>query len=304
VTRRRLLTLVPTLLGVVTLVFAFLHLVPGDPVDVMLGETALAADKAALRAELGLDRPILEQYGTYLAGIVQGDLGRSFSYREPVAEVIAGRLPATLELAGCALMVAVCVAFPLGVLAAVRRDTGLDRGSLVASLLGVSMPNFWLGPLLILLFSVHLRWLPVSGREGWASVVLPAITLGTGLAAILSRMLRSSLVEVLGSEYLAAARARGVGEGRVIWVHALRNACLPVITLLGLQLGSLLSGAVITEAVFAWPGIGTLLLQALQGRDYPLAQGCVLVISLGYVAANLTADLLYRLADPRVRTGR
>jgi len=304
VIRRRLLTLLPTLLGVVTLVFAFLHLVPGDPVDVMLGETAVAADKAALRAELGLDRPVLEQYGAYLGGIVHGDLGRSFSYRKPVREVIAGRLPATLQLAGCALVVAVCVAFPLGVLAAVRRDTALDRGSLVASLLGVSMPNFWLGPLLILLFSVHLRWFPVSGREGWTSVVLPAITLGTGLAAILSRMLRSSLVEVLGSEYLAAARARGVGEGKVIWVHALRNACLPVITLLGLQLGSLLSGAVITEAVFAWPGIGTLLLQALQGRDYPLAQGCVLVISLGYVGANLLADLLYRVADPRVRAER
>jgi len=301
VIRRRLLTLLPTLLGVVTLVFAFLHLVPGDPVDVMLGETAQAADKVALRAELGLDRPVLEQYGAYLGGLAQADLGRSFSYRKPVREVIAGRLPATLQLAGCALVVAVLVAFPLGVLAAVRKDTALDRGSLVASLVGVSMPNFWLGPLLILLFAVHLRWFPVSGREGWASVVLPAITLGTGLAAILSRMLRSSLVEVLRCEYLAAARARGVGEGKVIWVHALRNACLPVVTLLGLQLGSLLSGAVITEAVFAWPGIGTLLLQALQGRDYPLAQGCVLVISLGYVGANLLADLLYRVADPRVR---
>jgi peptide/nickel transport system permease protein len=303
VIRRRLLTLVPTVLGVVTLVFAFLHLVPGDPVDVMLGETAQAADKALLRAELGLDRPLAAQYGAYLAGLARGDLGRSFTYRKPVREVIASRLPATLQLAGCALAVALAVAFPLGVLAAVRKDTLFDRGSLVASLLGVSMPNFWLGPLLILLFSVHLRWLPVSGREGWASVILPALTLGTGLAAILSRMLRSSLVEVLRADYLAAARARGVSEAKVIWVHALRNACLPVITLLGLQLGSLLSGAVITEAVFAWPGIGTLLLQALQGRDYPLAQGCVLVISLGYVGANLLADLLYRLADPRVRGG-
>ncbi|MFU8858079.1 MAG: nickel ABC transporter permease [Deferrisomatales bacterium] len=299
--RRRLLTTVPTLLGVVTLVFAFLHLVPGDPVDVMLGETARAADKQALAAELGLDRPVLEQYGAYLAGLARADLGRSFTYRKPVREVIAGRLPATLQLAGCALAVALLVAVPLGVLAAVRKDSALDRGSLVASLLGVSMPNFWLGPLLILLFAVDLGWFPVSGREGWRSVVLPAITLGTGLAAILSRMLRSSLVEVLRSDYLAAARARGVRESRVIWVHALRNACLPVITLLGLQLGNLLSGAVITEAVFAWPGIGTLLLQALQGRDYPLAQGCVLVISLGYVGANLLADLLYRAADPRVR---
>lgn len=300
--RRRLATLAPTVLGVVTLVFAFLHLVPGDPVDVMLGETARAGDKAALRAELGLDRPVWDQYGSYLGGLIRGDLGRSFAHRKPVREVIAARLPATVQLAGCALVVAVAVAFPLGVLAAVRRGTVFDRGSLVASLLGVSMPNFWLGPLLILAFSVHLRWLPVSGREGWASVVLPAFTLGTALAAVLSRMLRSSLLEVFRSEYLQAARARGVGEGRVVWVHALRNACLPVITILGLQLGSLLSGAVITEAVFAWPGIGTLLLQALQGRDYPLAQGCVLVISLGYVGANLLADLLYRLADPRVRS--
>ena len=300
--RRRFLTLVPTVFGVVTLVFAFLHLVPGDPVDVMLGETARPADKAALRTELGLDRPVWDQYVSYLGGLAHGDLGRSFAHRKPVSEVIAGRLPATAQLAGSALVVALAVAFPLGVLAATRRDTVFDRGSLVASLIGVSMPNFWLGPLLILAFSVHLRWFPVSGREAWTSVVLPAVTLGTALAAVLSRMLRSSLLEVLGSDYLRAARARGVGEGRVVWVHALRNACLPVITILGLQLGSLLSGAVVTEAVFAWPGIGTLLLQALQGRDYPLAQGCVLVISLGYVGANLVADLLYRLADPRVRS--
>jgi peptide/nickel transport system permease protein len=299
--RRRLVTLVPTVLGVVTLVFAFLHLVPGDPVDVMLGETAVQADKEALRAELGLDRPVSEQYLGYLTGLARGNLGRSFTYREPVLRVIAARLPATLELAGWALVVALGIALPLGVLAAVHKDSMFDRGGLVLSLLGVSMPNFWLGPLLVLLFAVNLRWFPVSGREGWASVILPAITLGTAMAAILSRMLRSSLVDVLGAEYLQAARARGVTERKVVWVHALRNACLPVITLLGLQLGGLLSGAVITEAVFAWPGIGTLLLQAIQGRDYPLVQGCVLVISLGYVGTNLLADLLYRWADPRVR---
>ncbi|HSH70763.1 MAG TPA: nickel ABC transporter permease [Deferrisomatales bacterium] len=299
--RRRLLSLLPTVFGVVTLVFAFLHAVPGDPVEVMLGETARPADKELLRTELGLDRPLLEQYTGYLGGLAHGDLGRSFAYRKPVREVIAARLPATLQLAGWALVVAVAIAFPLGVLAAVHKGRWLDRGSLVASLVGISMPNFWLGPLLILAFSVHLRWFPVSGREGWSSVVLPAITLGTALAAILSRMLRSSLVEVLRAEYLQAARARGVSEAKVVWVHALRNAALPVITIVGLQLGSLLSGAVITEAVFAWPGVGTLLLSAIQGRDYPLVQGCVLVISLGYVAANLLADLAYRWADPRVR---
>jgi peptide/nickel transport system permease protein len=301
VIRRRLLTLLPTVLGVVTLVFAFVHLVPGDPVDVMLGESARPADKAALRAELGLERPLLEQYGDYLGNLCQGQMGRSFTFRKPVVQVISKRLPATLLLASSALVVSLAVSLPVGVLAAVRKDSALDRGSLVASLLGVSMPNFWLGPLLVLLFSVKLRWLPVSGNEGWRSVILPAVTLGVALSAILTRMLRSSLVEVLRADYLQAARARGVPEWKVIWVHALRNASLPVITVVGLQLGSLLSGAVITEAVFAWPGIGSLLLGAIQGRDYPLVQGCVLVVSLGYVGANLLADLLYRWADPRVR---
>lgn len=299
--RRRLLTLIPTVFGVVTLVFAFLHLVPGDPVDVMLGETAQAADKAGLRAELGLDRPLAEQYFSYLSGLARGDLGKSFTYRKPVAELVAARIPATLQLAVCALAFALLIAVPVGVLTAVKRGTLADRFALLGSLLGVSMPNFWLGPLLILLFAVQLRWLPVSGKEGFASVILPALTLGLGLASILSRMLRSSLLDVLGAEYLQAARARGVPEWKVIWFHALRNAAIPVITLLGLQLGGLFSGAVITEAVFAWPGIGSLLLQAIQSRDYPLVQGAVLSISLGYVAANLLADLAYRWADPRVK---
>ena len=299
--RRRLLTLAPTLLGVVTLVFAFLHLVPGDPVDLMLGETARPTDKAALRAELGLDRPLPTQYLSYLGELARGDLGTSITQRQPVAAVIGQRAPATLALAGTGLAVALLVSFPVGVLAAVRKDTLWDRGSLVASLVAASMPRFWLGPLLVMLLSVQLRWFPVSGREGWRSLVLPAVTLGTALAAILARMLRSSLLEVLQSDYLRAARARGVSEAKVIWVHALRNASLPVITVLGLQIGSLLSGAVITEAVFAWPGLGSLLLQAIQGRDYPLVQGCVLVISLAYVGANLFADLLHRWADPRTR---
>lgn len=299
--RRRLLTLVPTVLGVVTLVFAFLHLVPGDPVDVMLGESARPADKAALRADLGLDKPLAQQYRLYLTGLARGDLGRSFTFRKPVRDVVASRVGATLVLAGTALGVAVGVSLALGTLAAVKKDTWVDRGSLVASLVGVSMPSFWSGPLLVLVFSVRLRWLPVSGNAGWRSLVLPALTLGIGLAALLTRMLRSSLVEVLRAEYLQAARARGVAEWQVIGFHALRNACLPVITLLGLQLGGLLSGAVITETVFAWPGLGTLLVGAIQGRDYPLVQGCVLVVSLGYLFANLGADLLYRWADPRVR---
>lgn len=299
--KRRLLTLIPTLLGVVTLVFAFIHLVPGDPVEVMLGETASVADREALRTELGLNRPIPAQYAAYLASLANGNLGTSFTYRKPVAELIRLRLPATAQLAGQALFIALLIAVPVGVLTAVKQGSLSDRVGLVGSLIGVSMPTFWLGPLLVMLFSIKLGWLPVSGREGWSSSLLPSLTLGAGLAAILSRMLRSSLLEVLNAEYLQAARARGVSEGRVIWVHALRNASLPVITVLGLQLGSLLSGAVITEAVFAWPGIGTLLLGAIQGRDYPLVQGCVLVVSLGYVGANLLADLAHRLADPRIR---
>jgi len=299
--RRRLLTLIPTVLGVVTLVFAFIHLVPGDPVEVMLGETASVGDKTALRAELGLDRPIPAQYATYLASLARGNLGTSFSYRKPVTELIAARFPATALLAGISMCVALAVAIPLGVMTAVKKGSVADRVGLVASLLGVSMPSFWLGPLLVLLFSIKLGWLPVSGRGGWTSVILPALTLGSGMAAILSRMLRSSLLDVLPAEYLQAARARGASEARVIWVHALRNASLPVITLLGLQLGSLLSGAVITEAVFAWPGIGSLMLQGIQARDYPLVEGCVLVISLSYVAANLLADLAHRWADPRIR---
>ncbi len=299
--RRRLLMLIPTVLGVVTLVFAFIHLVPGDPVDVMLGETANVSDKAALRTELGLDRTVPAQYAAYISGLTTGDMGRSFAYRKPVAELIVARLPATLELAGLSLVIALLVAVPIGVVTAVKKGTLTDRVGLTVSMVGVSMPNFWLGPLLIMFFSIKLGVLPVSGRDGFASLILPAITLGTGLAAILSRMLRSSLLDVMGAQYLQAARARGVSEARVIWVHALRNAALPVITILGLQLGSLFSGAIITEAVFAWPGIGTLLLTAIQSRDYPLVQGCVLVISLGYVAANLLADLAYRWADPRVR---
>ncbi len=299
--KKRLLTLIPTVIGVITLVFAFIHLVPGDPVDVMLGETAAAADKAALRAELGLEKPIMTQYLDYLGGLAKGELGMSFAYRKPVREVIAARLPATLQLAGVSLLIALLVALPLGVAAAVNKGKAIDRATLALGLVGVSMPNFWLGPLLIMLFSVNLRWLPVSGRDGFASVILPAVTLGFALAAILSRMVRTSLADVLGAEYLQAARARGVSERKVIWLHAMRNAAIPVITILGLQLGALLSGAVIAEAVFAWPGIGTLLLQAINGRDYPVVQGCVLVISLGYVAANFLADLAIRAADPRVR---
>jgi peptide/nickel transport system permease protein len=298
---RRVLTLVPTILGVVTLVFFLIHLIPGDPVEVMLGETASTADLAQLRSDLGLDRPLTEQYGSFLLGLVRGDLGQSFFYRRPVRVVLLEKLPATLELAGAAMILALVIALPLGVIAAVRKDSLSDRLSMLASLVGISMPNFWLGPLLIILFSIQLGWLPVSGREDPWSIVLPAVTLGTALAALLSRMTRSAMLDVLEEDYLRTARAKGLAERTVIGRHALRNALLPVLTIVGLQFGALLSGAVITENVFAWPGIGTLLIQAIHARDYPLIQGCVLVISLGYVAANFLTDIFYAFSDPRIR---
>ena len=298
---RRVLLLVPTVLGVVTLVFFLVHLIPGDPVELMLGETASRADLSQLRADLGLDRPLGEQYARFLRGCAHGDLGRSFFYRKPVFEVIAGALPATMVLAAAAMAVSLLIALPVGVIAAVRRDRLTDRLAMLGSLLGVSMPNFWLGPMLIILFSFRLGWLPVSGREGAASLVLPAVTLGTALAAILARMTRASMLDVLREDYLRTARAKGVRERTVIARHGLRNALLPVVTIVGLQFGALLSGAVITENVFAWPGIGTLLIQAITARDYPLVQGCVLVIALCYVAVNFLTDALYAVIDPRVR---
>jgi peptide/nickel transport system permease protein len=298
---RRLAIVAPTVLGAVTLVFFFLHLIPGDPVEVMLGETAQQADKEQLREELGLNLPVHIQYGRFITGVFQGDLGDSYFYRRPVTQVIAERAPATVELALAAFLVAGLIAIPLGIVAALREGTAVDNASVLFSLLGVSMPNFWLGPLLIILFSIKLGWFPVSGRGGVGSLVLPAITLGTALAAILSRMTRASLLERLGEDYLTVARAKGLPEWKVILKHALRNALIPVITVMGLQFGALLSGAIITENVFSWPGIGTLLINAIKARDYPLVQGCILFITLSYVLVNLLTDLLYGWVDPRIR---
>jgi len=298
---RRLAVVIPTVIGAVTLVFFFLHMIPGDPVEVMLGETAQQADKERLRQELGLNQPLYVQYGRFMAGIVQGDLGGSYFYRRPVVQVIAERAPATVELALAAFIVAGLIAIPLGIIAAMREGTAVDNAAVLFSLVGVSLPNFWLGPLLIILFSIKLGWLPVSGRAGVASLVLPAITLGAAFAAILSRMTRASLLERLGEDYLMVARAKGLPEWKVILKHALRNALIPIITVMGLQIGALLSGAIITENVFSWPGIGTLLINAIEARDYPLVQGCILFISLSYVLVNLLTDLFYGWADPRIR---
>ncbi len=299
----RLLSAVLVLLGVSCLVFLLIHLVPGDPVEVMLGEAAQPADREALRHALGLDQPLLTQLLHYFQGLLHLDLGTSLQSHRPIAELLWERLPATAELAAAALLVAVVIAFPLGILAAVHKDTPWDYGAMSVSLLGVSIPNFWLGPVLILVFSVWLGWLPVSGREETASIVLPAVTLGTALAAVLSRMVRSSLLEVLHEDYVRTARAKGLSERTVILRHALRNALLPVVTVLGLQLGVLLGGAVVTEMVFSWPGLGELTIESIQRRDYPVVQACVLLISVSYVVVNTLTDLVYGWLDPRVRLG-
>ena len=300
---KRLLLLAPTVFGVVTLVFLLRPLIPGDPIDYMLGENAVPADREALRAQYELDKSIPEQYLLFLSRLVKGDLGRSIHARRPVLDMIAERYPATLVLAAAAMVVAILVAFPAGVAAAVKKDMAVDNLSMFGALLGISMPNFWLGPLLILLFSIHLGWLPVSGMGGPLHIILPAVTLGTAMAAILTRMTRSSMLEVIREDYVTTARAKGLAEGRVILKHALKNAVIPILTLIGLQFGALLAGSIITETIFAWPGIGSLIVTAIYSRDFPLLQGLVMTISLSYVLVNLLTDLFYGLADPRIRLG-
>jgi peptide/nickel transport system permease protein len=299
----RLFSAFLVLLGVSCLVFLLIHLVPGDPVEVMLGEAAQPADREALRHALGLDQSLLTQLLHYFNGLLHLDFGVSLQSKRPITELLWERIPATAELAGAALLVAVMIAVPLGVIAAVRKDSPWDYGAMTVSMLGVSIPNFWLGPILILVFSVWLGWLPVSGREQPDSIILPAITLGTALAAVLSRMVRSSLLEVLHEDYIRTARAKGLPESAVIWRHGLRNALLPVVTVLGLQLGVLLGGAVITEMVFSWPGLSELTIASIQRRDYPVVQACVLLISTSYVVVNTLTDLVYGWLDPRVRLG-
>lgn len=297
---RFLLTL-PALWLVLTLVFLLIHMVPGDPVEQMLGEGAAPGQIAELRHSLGLDQPLLVQYGHYLSQIVRGDLGQSLKFQEPVRRVIFERYPATLQLAFLALLVCMAIAIPAGVFAAHRRGSGTDRAIGVFTLLGLAVPNFALGPLLITLFSIELGWLPVSGRGGPLNYILPAATLGAALAAILTRMVRGAMLEELSSDYVRTARAKGLSTGAVLVRHALRNALIPIITILGLQFGTLLAGTIVTETIFSWPGIGRLTVQAISSRDYPLLQGCILIIALSYVLVNLLTDLLYSFIDPRVR---
>lgn len=297
----QLLDTLIVLLGVSTLVFFLLALIPGDPVDVVLGESAQAADREAMRTALGLDRPWPARLADYYLGLLQGDLGVSLVRREAVADLILQRLPATLTLAAAAFLLVVCLAVPLGMAAAWHRGRWPDRLAQLIALFGISIPNFWLGPLLVLLFSITLGWTPVSGAESPASLVLPAMTLGLSMMAITTRMMRSSLLEIAAMPFIQTARCKGLAERRVIWRHALPNALLPTLTVMGLQLSSLLAGAVITEVVFAWPGIGGLLIDAIRQRDYPLIQGVVLFIALAYVVINRATDLLVGYLDPRIR---
>jgi peptide/nickel transport system permease protein len=297
---RRLFLLLPTLFGALTLVFALIHLIPGDPVEVMLGETAGAVDKQQLRHSLGLDQPVLAQYQKFLVGLGRADLGQSLFEQATVRALIQARLPATLELALCAMIAAILISVPLAIIAAVKRGRWPDRGALLFSLFGLSLPNFWLGPLLMIVFSIQLGWTPVSGRGGLTHLLLPALTLGLGMAAILTRILRASLLQTLREDYVRTARAKGLPESTVWLKHTLRNALLSVITIMSLQFGALLAGSLITETIFSWPGLGRLTVQAIQTRDYPVVQGCVLVIAVAYVLVNFVTDLLYQWVDPRV----
>ncbi len=297
----RLLFTIPAIWLILTMVFLLVHIVPGDPVQQMLGFGARAEDLDRLRHALGLDQPLHVQYGRYLAGLARGNWGQSFHFQLPVLRLVLERYPATLELALVGLLACAGIGIPAGVWAAHRRGHAADRAVGFFTLLGLSVPNFALGPLLILLFSVVLGWLPVSGRGGPSHLVLPAITLGGALAAILTRMVRSSMIEELSSDYVRTARAKGLRAPAVLFRHAFRNALIPIITILGLQFGTLLAGTIVTENIFSWPGIGRLAVQAIQSRDYPLLQGCILMIALSYVLVNFATDILYALVDPRIR---
>jgi peptide/nickel transport system permease protein len=287
--------------GVLLLTFLLVHLVPGDPVEVMLGESASVADRDALRADLGLNQSLPSQFGSYLTKLAKFDLGNSIHTKQPIIELIKTRYPATLKLAFLSLLIGLAIGIPLGVYAALKAGHWQDIVVTIISVRLSAMPAFWLGPILMLVFAVWFGWLPVSGMDSKASIILPAVTLGFGLSAILTRMTRTSLLEVLNDDYIRTARAKGLSERTVIIRHALRAALLPIITIVGLQMGSLLAGTVITETIFSWDGIGRLLVESIEKRDYPVTQACVLVIALSYVLVNLVTDIAYRFADPRTR---
>lgn len=299
---RRFLQMIPITLGILTLIFSLIHLIPGDPAAQIAGEGASAKDIQAVRTSLGLDEPLWKQYVTYITNLAKGDLGTSFRTRESVAKEIALRYPATMQLAFGSMLIALLVAFPLGIISAIYRNSWIDNVARFFALIGVSMPSFWFGPLLIIAFAINLQWFPVSGRDaGWRSLVLPSVTMGLALAAILTRMIRVSLAEELNQLYVTTAIAKGVTRTKAIFRHALKNALIPVITILALQFGSLLTGAIITEQIFSWPGLGRLLIQSITTRDYPQVQASILVIAVTYIMVNFISDLLYGVVDPRIK---
>ena len=306
---RRLIATIPVLWLVTAGVFALIHLTPGDPIDAMMAESVDDSVKREMRRDLGLDRPLYLQYATWMGRLLRGDLGRSIRNREPVIENVGRRIRPSLQLAGLAMAISLLVATPIGILSAARRNSALDRAGTSFALFGICMPNFLIALLLIFVFGVTLRWLPISGYvdpleepwDGLRSLALPAITLGLALAAVITRTLRSSMLEALSEDYIRTARAKGLSDGAVIRRHALKNALIPVVTVLGLQLGTLIGGAVITEYVFALPGVGRLVVDAVFARDYPLVQGVVLLIAVGFIVSNLMVDLLYGWIDPRIR---
>ena len=300
----RLISFCTVVFGVLSLTFLLIHLVPGDPVEVMLGESASLADREVLRAELGLNQSVASQFGLYLSRLAHADFGVSIHSKTPIVELIKTRYPATLKLALLALLIGVGVGVPLGIYAALKAGHWQDLLVTIVSVRLSAMPAFWLGPMLMLIFAVWLAILPVSGMDSPSSIILPALTLGFGLSAILTRMTRTSLLEVLNEDFIRTARAKGLTERQVILRHALRAALLPIITIVGLQMGSLLAGTVITETIFSWDGIGRLLVESIEKRDYPVTQACVLLVALSYVVVNVLTDMLYRLADPRIRLGQ
>ena len=298
---KRLVASVPTLLGVSLVIFSMVHLTPGDPVQIMLDVHASAEQVERLRHELGLDLPLPQQYLRFVWGAMHGDLGNSLKSGRPAVTEMLDRLPATLTLALAGMGIAIAVGLVLGVVAAARRDTWVDSLTMVIAMLGVSLPSFWIGILLIYVFGVKLQWLPVAGASTWRHLVLPAITLGTLASSVLARMTRSGMLEVLGSDYIRTARAKGLPDKVVLYRHALKNTLIPVVTIIGVQVGSLIGGTFIIEQLYAWPGVGRLAVGAIQARDYPLVQAIGLYVALGYVLVNLAVDLLYGLLDPRIR---
>ncbi len=299
---RRLLLLIPVMIGVTFIVFTMMYFTPGDPARIMLGESAPEHEVVKLREELGLSDPYIVQFGRYVFNAVRGDIGRSYATKRPVMNEILSRFPATLKLAAAGVLVAVVLGIPTGIISATKQYSLFDNVAMVLALIGVSMPNFWQGLMLVLLFSVQLKWFPSSGFSSFKHLVLPAVTLGTSSAAIITRMTRSSMLEVIRQDYIRTARAKGQVESVVINQHALKNALIPIITVIGLQFGYLLGGAVLTESIFSIPGVGRLMVDSIKSRDFPVVQGGVLFIAITFSFVNLFVDILYAFVDPRIKS--